>query len=183
MKLFLVDLNPDLAYAWQDHFDEFPGVSVLCGNILEVAENTIVSPANSYGFMDGGIDRQYTDYFGLRHQTEIQAKIALRREGYLPVGTAVLVKTGHPKIPFMIAAPTMETPGPVSAVNCFFTMSAVLNVAYANREIISKVYCPGLATGTGRVAPEIAAREMGDAYRKWLNKITEIPPQNQKKLI
>ncbi len=38
--------------------------------------------------------------------------------------------------------------------------------AHQNRHVIKEVYCPGLGTGTGRVAPETAAKEMAAAYRK-----------------
>ncbi|MFC1812773.1 hypothetical protein ACFL03_08780 [Thermodesulfobacteriota bacterium] len=71
----------------------------------------------------------------------------------------------------MIAAPTMISPGPVSAANCFFAMSAVLQTAYRNDNLVKKVFCPGLATGTGRVDPTIAAREMANAYKKWNQKV------------
>lgn len=170
MELWLVEINPELVSAWEKAFKTFPYVHVVEGDILKIAENTIVSPANSYGFMDGGIDGLYTDFFGLRPQREIQDQIARRPEGYLPVGAAVFVETGHPRIPYMIAAPTMMSPGPVKAANCFFAMSAVLQVAYRHRKLIKKVFCPGLATGIGRVDPGIAAKEMASAYRKWLKK-------------
>jgi len=70
----------------------------------------------------------------------------------------------------MISAPTMVGPGPVGQENCFFAMAAVLNSAWENRDKIKKLFCPGLATGTGRVAYHLAAREMADAYRKWIKK-------------
>jgi O-acetyl-ADP-ribose deacetylase (regulator of RNase III) len=121
--------------------------------------------------MDGWIDRLYTEFFGLRPQTEVQDNIANHPEGHLPIGTAVLVETGHSKIPYMIAAPTMETPGPVRSVNSFFAMSAALSTAYRNRKVVKKVYCPGLATGIGRVPPDAAAVEMANAYKKWLTRL------------
>lgn len=33
--------------------------------------------------------------------------------------------------------------------------------------MIENVYCPGLATLTGMVPPELAANEMANAYRDW----------------
>ena len=107
MQLWLVDINHDVVAAWRGAFKLHPEVQIVEGDILTLAENTIVSPANSYGFMDGGIDRAYTDYFGLRAQTELQDSIARREEGYLPVGASLLVRTGNERVPFMICAPTM----------------------------------------------------------------------------
>jgi len=97
----------------------------------------------------------------------LQKAIATRTEGYLPVGASILVQTNPPKIPYMIAAPTMITPGAVPASHCFYAMSAILNAASRNHKVVKQVFCPGLATHTGRVAPEMAAEEMAKAYRKW----------------
>lgn len=172
MELFLVDINHELVHEWEKSFSSFQNVHVSCGDILQFAENTIVSPANSYGFMDGGIDRLYTEYFGLKPQTEVQKAIEQREEGYLPVGASVLVETGHNKIPYMISAPTMITPGAIPPSNCFFAMSAVLMSVKRHANIVKKVYCPGLGTMTGRLSPDIAAQEMAHAYRKWLDKLS-----------
>jgi O-acetyl-ADP-ribose deacetylase (regulator of RNase III) len=60
MRLHLVDVQPDVVSAWREAFSVFPEVTIRQGDILGVAVNTIVSPANSHGFMDGGIDAQYT---------------------------------------------------------------------------------------------------------------------------
>ncbi len=167
MQLHLTDINPSLVRAWEQEFSDFPTVLVHEANILEIAENTIVSPANAYGFMDGGIDRLYTDHFGLRAQEEIQRHIESRDEGYLPVGAAVVVTTGHATVPYMISAPTMMSPEAVPASNCFYAMAAVLNAASRHSEVIESIYCPGLATGTGRVEESLAAAEMAKAYAKW----------------
>ena len=120
--------------------------------------------------MDGGIDLEYTNYFGLKPQEEIQKLIHLRPEGHLPVGAAVLVETGYEKIPYMISAPTMVNPGPVDASNVFFAMSAILQIAYKNKNIVKKIFCPGLATGVGRVPYDSATKEMANAYNKWKQK-------------
>ena len=120
MELWLIDINPNLVQAWQKEFEGIPNVGVRLGNILDYAENTIVSPANGYGLMDGGIDQIYTDYFGMRPQQEILERIKHRPEGYLPVGSAVIVETGNAKIPYMISAPTMLVPQEVDKVNVFF---------------------------------------------------------------
>ncbi|GEM_PF-4457810 len=48
MQLWLVDINPILVKAWKSTFSEFSNVNVIEADILSIAENTIVSPANSY---------------------------------------------------------------------------------------------------------------------------------------
>lgn len=128
---------------------------------------SVVSPANSQGFMDGGIDRIYTEYFGLRPQTELQSAISRLHAGELAVGASLVVSTGHERIPYLISAPTMVTPGPVPKENAFYAMSAVLNAATQHEDILEEVYCPGLCTDVGEVDADDAAEEMAFAYRKW----------------
>lgn len=138
---------------------------------MSVAENTIVSPANSYGLINGGIDGLYKDYFGDVLQRNILDAFSIRYpNGLLPVGSAILVETGNVKIPYMISAPTMESPGPVRPINAFLAMNAMLKVAEQYRSMITKVYCPGLATGIGLVPEEESAQEMASAYKKYLNR-------------
>lgn len=165
--LHLVDINPAVVDAWHAAFRDFPEVDVACGNILEVARVSIVSPANSQGFMDGGIDRIYTEFFGLRLQTELRTAISERHAGELEVGASLVVSTGHGEIPYMICAPTMAAPGPVPKTNAFYAMSAVLNAVKQKSRILTDVYCPGLCTDVGEVEPSDAAEEMAFAYRKW----------------
>ncbi len=65
MKLNLVNMNDDLIEAWHEAFSLYPEARIFDTNILSVAVNTVVSETNSYGFMDGGIDWEYCQYFGL----------------------------------------------------------------------------------------------------------------------
>ena len=167
MKLCLVDTNATVAEELRATFSAFPEVTVSYGNILDIAECAVVSPANSYGFMDGGIDLAYSTFFGPRPETELRTAIAQRPSGHLEVGSAILVQTGHIRIPYLISAPTMVFPSRIPAHNCFYAMAAVLNAATRHSAVISSLFCPGLGTGVGEVEPSDAAREMASAYGKW----------------
>lgn len=169
MQLHLVDVSPEIVEAWKTAFNGLDDVVIACGNILELAEDTIVSPANSYGYMDGGIDQIYRDFFGLQIETTVQDSIRQKGWSSLPVGSSIVVKTNHKRIPFMIVAPTMFLPEPIKPENCFYAMFAVLNAWNRNSHIIKKVFCPGLGTGVGCVDPTDSANEMAKAYTKWLN--------------
>ena len=167
MRLHLVDINEDLVEAWQEAFCELSEVMIHHDHILAVAENCVVSASNSHGWMEGGIDAVYRNHFGKQIEQALQEAIARRPEKLLPVGDALVVRTGHAKIPFMIAAPTMREPGPTGSPCVLRAMRAVLRVASANPEVGRKVYCPGLGTGVGLVAPRAAASAMAGAYRDW----------------
>jgi len=167
MKLYLVDTSPEMITAWDRVFFDSPYIEIRHGNILDIAEDTIVSPANSYGYMDGGIDKVYRDHFGINIEKTVQDAINETGENYLPVGSALIVKTGDAKVPNMIVAPTMFLPEAVKPQNCFFAMSAILNIYTKHINIINNIYCPGLGTGVGQVDPLDSAKEMKAAYLKW----------------
>ncbi len=166
MKLVLVDRDPELVDCWRREFAVFSEVAVIRGDILSVPQIAIVSPANGYGIMDGGIDLLYLQYFGMQVQERVLDAISGRAEGYLPVGASIVVKTSHPKIQYMVVSPTMLVPEPVPPANSFFAMSATLRAASRNPGI-THLYSPGLGTGTGRILPDLAASEMANAYGKW----------------
>lgn len=170
MELYLVDKSPAMVSAWESVFFDVPEITIYHGNILDYAENTIVSPANSYGYMDGGIDHVYRNFFGISIEHFVQKGIRKTGENYLPVGSSILVSTGNKTIPYLIVAPTMFLPEPISPHNCFYAMSAVLNCADKFTDKIKKVFCPGLGTGVGQVEPLDSAREMKVAYVRWKEK-------------
>ena len=166
MKLHLVDLNPAIVEAWKSFFTVHPEVDVVSGSILDSATDAIVSPANSHGFMDGGIDLVYLRHFGRQLEDRVRDLVFRRPEQMIPVGSAELVDTGSAQIPFLIVAPTMEMPEPVPPLHARRALAAVLRLA-DRHDYISDICCPGLCTGVGRVSPEDAAREMEIAYREW----------------
>jgi len=169
LTIHLRDINAGIVKAWEQAFAELPEVHVSRGDIFEHKADAIVSPANSFGFMDGGIDLLYSKYFGWDLQTALQALLAEQHYGELPVGQAVIVATGHDSIPFLISAPTMRIPLDISAtVNVYLAFRAALIAVQSHNahttDPIQTLLVPGLGTGIGGVAPAAAARQMRRAY-------------------
>ncbi len=164
LTLHLVGIADDLVDAWNLAFDEHSDVRVLRANIVDVAVDTVVSPANSYGDMGGGVDLAYRNFFGRSIEHAVQSAIAEHHGPYLPIGEAVLVDTLHDRIPRLIAAPTMFLPEPTTDENVRLAFTAVLRTAVKHRDVISDVYCPGMGTGIGCVSPTDAAQAMLAAY-------------------
>ncbi|MBL8149712.1 MAG: macro domain-containing protein [Blastocatellia bacterium] len=167
MELFLVDKQAQLVECWKKEFKHFPEVKIICEDILSVADNTVVSPANSYGFMDGGIDRIYLEYFGNGLQKIVMDEIAKLSDRYVPIGSSLVVSTKHKKIPYLILSPTMVTPGTTTAASGYHAMASTLKAATMAASSIKRVFCPGLGTGIGQVPYEEAAKEMALAYQRW----------------
>jgi O-acetyl-ADP-ribose deacetylase (regulator of RNase III) len=161
-----VDTDKDTADALKRAFSAFSEVCVLNDDLLAVAENTIVSPANSQGFMDGGIDAAYSAAIP-DVEDRVREAIARRPEGHLPLGAALIVSVTHARIQYVIAATTMLMPEAVDSTHAYRAMRAVLRVASAHHERVHSVYCPGLCTGVGMVSPRSAAEAMAKAYGDW----------------
>ena len=168
-RLTLVDPGADLVAAWRDQFLDCERVSAVQGRFEELeAYDCLVSPANSFGLMDGGVDAAITDYFGQQLMDRVQAQILERYLGEQPVGTCMLVETGHAEHKWLAHAPTMRVPMDIRGTdNVYYAMLAVMRtVVLANRDgaAIQHVACPGLGTGYGRMGAEETARQMRAAY-------------------
>ena len=188
-QIVLTAVQPALAEAWRRHCGDLDQVEVHQGSIFECSVDAVVSPANSFGFMDGGIDRLYSNYFGWDLQARLQDQIRTRHHGELLVGAAELVETEHAGIPFLIAAPTMRVPMILrGTVNPYLAARAVLllirhgQVAVGElagqpvAKVVRRVAFPGLGTGVGRVEPDICARQVRAAIDEVVLGLSE-PPQ------
>lgn len=161
-----------MAQEWQHAFHGIPGVEIRVEDILASRADAILSPANSFGFMDGGIDLAYREFFGLSIETRLQQRIAQEHDGELPVGQAVVLDTGHGTIPYLVSAPTMRVPGDIrSTVNAYLAFRGALlairqhNTSSSADSQISSLLAPALCTGVGMMSDERAARQMAAAYR------------------
>ena len=172
MRIIIADIQKDVTIAMEKEFKGLKDVEIHDGSILDVECDAIVSPANSFGFMDGGIDLNLSEYLGWQVQETLQKRIRERHHGELPVGLADIVETGHAKVPYIISAPTMRVPMNISeTVNVYLATRAVfLLIKYGSldngtpiRDAIKVLAMPGMGTGTGRIAPRVAARQMKDA--------------------
>ena len=173
LQITLTAIDEPLAAAWQRWCGDLSFVTVHRGSIFEATADAVVSPANSFGFMDGGIDRLYLEHFGATLQDRVQQRIKLDHAGELLVGAATIVETQCPSIPFLIAAPTMRVPMSLrSSINPFLAARAVFllirdgtfpsgrQLGQAVHEHVKSVAIPGLGTGVGRVPPVQCAKQV-----------------------
>ena len=59
----------------------------------------------------------------------------------------------------------MFLPEPTTEENVFRAMDAALRLALLHSDIVRELYCPGMGTGVGRLAPVVAAAAMARASR------------------
>lgn len=141
-------------------------------NIINTGKiDFIVSPANSFGFMNGGIDREYTKIF-----ENIQNFVHIRIKGlnmltnsgkhYLPIGSAITIQTRNSLCPNLICAPTMFLPSSIEKTNnVFFCFLAIIHIAKNNPNSI--IACPGLGTGVGQLTSKYTIGQIEIAIKKY----------------
>ena len=166
----LRDIDEEVVQSWKKHFKGMENVSISSGDIFELQADAIVSPANSFGYMDGGIDLVYIKRFGWELQTRLQLHLKEQHDGELPVGQATIVETSDAEIPYLISAPTMRVPMNVSnTLNAYLAFRAAIRAVKQHNNSdarpIRKVLCPGLCTAIGRMPPDLAGKQMAAAYR------------------
>lgn len=174
LLVILCDIEEDIVRAWEKEFAAHSEVEVRLGDLTEIEADAYVSPANSFGWMDGGIDRELRARFmGGDIENVVQSAIG-KWNGRLPVGQALVVETGDDEVPYLIVAPTMETPSYVGMTSHAFKamlalLRAVTRFNEQNPNAITSVAIPGLCTGVGGMEAKTAALQMHSAYLDWLD--------------
>jgi O-acetyl-ADP-ribose deacetylase (regulator of RNase III) len=170
----LCSVSPAMTQAWEDIAGPRVGVDVFEGSIMEIGADAVVSPANSFGLMRGGIDAVYSAAWPGIEQRVRSAVLAFHG-GELPVGEAVVVATGTTRPGWLFSAPTMRAPAtllPVGTVHPYLAARAVFRLWRTGRvedgrpvrRAIRSIAIPGLGTGVGGVSAESCARQVAAAW-------------------
>ncbi|MFD9475507.1 MULTISPECIES: ADP-ribosyltransferase domain-containing protein [Streptomyces] len=170
LRVVLTDVNEHVVQAWRAAFADTPGIEIRSGSILDEDVDAWVTPTNSRGRMDGGVDAAIKRHLGSGIQVRVQRAIRDRFAGVLTVGSAVCVPSGAAVPRYLISTPTM--------VQSSQNVSATLNVALAcaaafqavhrqNRQApgsIRSVALVGMGAQTGRVPARVCANLMWTGY-------------------
>lgn len=152
MKWIFFDINKDVTDAFTKYLSDYG--EVINGSFENLKCDAIVSPANSFGFMDGGIDLAYSNFFGWGVQERLQKIIKTKWQGEIPVGCADVVGTLKENgIQHLISAPTMRVPLDIqNTINVYLAMKAIVRIS--KEWSFNTIAVPGLGTGCGGVVPE-----------------------------
>lgn len=177
------DINIDIINELKKVFINKIDVAFAIGEIQNISRthtiDAIVSPANSFGFMDGGIDRVYMIMFD---DIENTVKTFIHNHGitnsvgtkYMPIGSAFIVPIqylhGHPKvIPYLISAPTMYLPQSIVGTNnVYYAFLGILQLTNNWRRDVT-IGVPGLGTGVGDIDAKEHAKQIFQAYSDFRN--------------
>lgn len=169
MKIYLLDINPEVTKEFKKEFDDCSNVHIVTDDFKHFMDThrdieCIVSPANSFGYMNGGYDEAITDYFGLGVEKEVQRFINGHLFGEQPVGTSIMVdipKTNKK----LIHTPTMRLPSPIKDETIVYQcMRSTLISAIKGR--IQTIVIPAFGGATGRVKPNVIAKYMKAGYEQ-----------------
>lgn len=121
------------------------------GDLTQIACDAIVNPANSYGYMGGGVAGAIKRIGGIEIEKEAVSKAPI------DVGKAVATKAGSLQCKYVIHAPTMKQPAMrIGVENVRLATRAALELGVELH--LKSIAIPGMGTGVGGV-PVIDAAE------------------------
>jgi len=101
VEITLVDVNPRMVAAWRVTFASHPEVKIVSGSMLAQEVDAWVTPTNSKGFMDGGLDGVIKRHLGPPIEKAVQAQIkalAFRTGTRTDADPSVVrIARGHPE--------------------------------------------------------------------------------------
>lgn len=135
-------------------------IVVLKGDLTRQQADAIVNPANSHGYMGGGVAYAIKRVGGQSIEDEAVSKAPL------PVGSAVETTSGRLPCKYVIHAPTMTEPAEaIGPGNVTLATEAALRTA--SELGVASLAFPGMGTGVGGVSRSDAAEAMVKAILRF----------------
>ena len=184
MQIYLLDINPEMTDAWNKYF-KCTGVNIVNKDFKTfITEHqdmeAIVSPANSFGLMDGGYDKAIIDYYGPQLMEHVQYAILNRWYGEQPVGTSMSIPIANRVYvkeiagkkdlfhPILIHTPTMRTPEVIEDPRIIYQCMRTTLLEAIYQEVES-IVIPAFGGCTGKVDHDTVANMMFLAYNQISN--------------
>jgi O-acetyl-ADP-ribose deacetylase (regulator of RNase III) len=133
--LWLIHPEKAMCEAFRRRFTGLPNVRVIRSRFEELEpHDCFVTAGNAFGLMTAGIDAAAVRFFGEDLMRRVQQRIMDQYLGEQPVGTAFVLSTEHPAVPFLAHAPTMRVPGSIEGTDKVYaaTWAALLAVQVHN---------------------------------------------------
>ena len=172
IKVYLIDINPTIVDALKKEFASYDEVHIIHDDFAHFIDThkdieCIVSPANSFGYMNGGYDAAITDYFGLEVEKEVRRYIDKYLFGEQPIGTSIMVPIPNTDKK-LIHTPTMRLPSPIKEPLIIYQcMRTTMMMAVTNK--IHSIVIPAFGGSTGQVPPSLIAKYMCSGYEQVLD--------------
>lgn len=194
-KVKFIDQNQEFInqiHAQFQNQNDFFEYEAYIGDVRSIERNNhvFISPANSFSFMDGGIDRVYSEEIFpgcvqvIKSIVKNMGNTTKLGRPYLPIGSAVAIYNSITNA-YLISSPTMFLPHDVSQTNnAYYAFVAALRLMIKLQDsqgsqdsqggqgsLTSKggqgsqlvLVCCGLCMGYGRMSPKECAKQIGRA--------------------
>ena len=183
MKIYLLDINKNMTDAWNEYFSDTKDVVIVNEDFATFMDKhqdieAIVSPANSFGLMDGGYDKAIIDYFGEELMKEVQRWILDLYYGEQPVGSCMSVIIPHQchnkNFPmYLLHTPSMRTPEVIKDSRIIYQCMRTTLIE-ANLLAFDNIVIPAFGGLTGKVPCDEVAKMMYLAYQQVANRPSEL---------
>lgn len=172
-------INTEHITSYDKHLKQFENTTFYIGNFINLDGkfDCIVSPGNSFGLMDGGMDAAINRYFSEIDEfiVHIQQQLLDKCGGYQQPGSCVLFETNIKKCPYIAHTPTMGIPLAITDFSIIYhAMWNILIEVHKHNKLnpdkkIKTILCPGLGTGAGKVKSDIAFQLMQYAIQDYID--------------
>lgn len=143
------------------------GIIVEKGDLTQIICDAIVNPANSFGYMGGGVAGAIKRVGGKEIENEAISKAPIQ------LGEAIVTTSGTLPCKKVIHVPTMEQPAMrIKVKNVEQATRAALNMA--NSLGFKTIALPGMGTGVGGVSIDDAAKTMVKIAKEFKDKFEKI---------
>lgn len=168
--LYLLAVRDELAAAFRSAFADAENVIIVQDDFERFMASHpevdgIVSPANSFGMMTGGLDKALRDYFGMELQDAVRDVILTEWFGEQTVGTSIAVDIPGHSGKKLMHTPTMRTPSIIiDYQTVYLCMRSALTAAIKSG--VQHLMVPAFGGSTGQVPEDVIARNMREAYEQ-----------------
>lgn len=137
------------------------------GDLTKISCDAIVNPANSYGYMGGGVAGAIKRVGGIEIEKEAVSKAPIH------VGKAVATIAGSLPCRYVIHAPTMKNPAMrIDIENVKLATRAAFEIGI--RLNLKTIAIPGMGTGVGGVKIDKAAETIAKLAKEYEDKFEKI---------
>ena len=166
--IYLLAMDMDLEDSFIRSFHRIDNIEIVRDDLFSFLDSNpsvtgIVSPANSFGMMSGGLDKALRDYFGMELQDAVRGKIRAEWFGEQNVGTCMVVDIPNTNGKKLFHTPSMRTPSVIKDYQVIYTCMRSVLIAALEADVKS-LLVPAFGAGTGHVPVTIVAENMRLAY-------------------
>jgi len=137
------------------------------GDITKTSCDAIVNPANSFGYMGGGVAGAIKRVGGIEIEKEAILKAPIE------IGNAIATTSGSLPCKYVIHSPTMKRPAMrIDIENVKLATKAALETCV--KQNLKSIAIPGMGTGVGGVPTDEAAEVITKIVKEYEDKFEKI---------